>query len=109
MLFSLKLIRKNKKFFYNQTMNFPLNHFPSISEFWLKKTSYMINNGKYIYCKKSGGTYKSLCHFKNFIIEVSFVIMLKLLRINKNNVQNHQKFNESLRFFFALVSILTKI
>jgi hypothetical protein len=76
-----------------------IKFFPSISLFWLKKTSYLISKSSFIYKKKSLKTNENLFKLKKLIIEISFVILLKLIRIKKNNSPLNSKLNEYLRFF----------
>lgn len=102
MLFSLKIIRKNKFFYYSLMTNnsgFPLRSFPPVSLLWLKKTVFLINKGDFIYKKKISRLNVDLFQLKKFIIEISFVIFLKLIRIKNSFMDFNSKLNEHLRFF----------
>nr|AMD08064.1 hypothetical protein [Euglena mutabilis] len=102
MLFSLKIIKRNKFIYYPlMTNNFgaALKSFPSISLFWLKKTSFLINKSSFLYQKKTLKINEPLFQLKKLIIEVSFIICLNLIRLKKNLLVINYKFNEHLRFF----------
>ncbi len=99
MLFSIKFIKTTKKPFYFLDSILPVKNFPSISFSWLKKTSYKINQGTFIYRKNSLKKNSSTLLFKNLIIEISFIMLLKIIEIKENNLCSYNKFYESLRFF----------
>ena len=98
MLFSLKFIKRTQKPFYFFNTIEPFKAFPFISTSWLKRTSLKINQGTFVYRKISLKRYNNTTQFKNRIIEISFVILLKIIRIKKNNLSLYHNMYESLRF-----------
>lgn len=99
MLFSLKFIKRTQKPFYFLNTIESFKAFPLISTSWLKKTSFKINQGTFVYRKISLKRDNSTMQFKNLIIEVSFVILLKIIRIKEHSLSSYRNMYESLRFF----------
>lgn len=93
MLFSWKVLKNNKILFFSLTVeNRFQRNLSSISILWLKKTSFLISKGFFNYNTKA-------FKIKNLIIEISFIFLLKFLRMKKNFFHLNTKLNEFLRLF----------
>jgi hypothetical protein len=100
MLFSFRALKKNKvaNYFFGLD-TYSVNRFSCISIFWLKKSTHAINNSTFKYKNKNSNTNKTLLQIKNLIIEISFVILLKLIRLKNFSCNLTSSNNDFLRLF----------